>query len=379
MMTAETIDERRGSTSASNAAADQLCPARHKAQQGFARIESDDSKIGNRVHRALATGKMDGLEFSEKEVVERCLEIERRKLVEFFGDEAGKAQAFREDPDNPDRSRLWAQLQHNGTLLEHSCRCDVVYRLGDRGLILEYKALAGDVPESPRNLQLRDQQCLVRANLLITGDIGVCVIQPLVESDPQICVYTSADSKRASDQMFGRIIASNDPKAPRAAGELQCKFCLAKPRCMEYQQWAGTLVPSMLTVLEVPMAEWTVEQRVAAANALGPALELLERIKEFIKSGLELDGKFCPGWKLQQGNNVETITDPQAVFDRFVKLGGTVEQFLRAIKVGKEKLREQLSALTGAKGKALDKAMKTLTDGLVEGKRNRPSLKKEGD
>jgi hypothetical protein len=133
----------------------------------------------------------------------------------------------------------------------------------------------------------------------------------------------------------------------------------------------------MLTVLEVPMADWTVEQRVAAANALGPALELLEQIKEFIKTGLEKDPRFCPGWKLKPGNVVETITDPQGVFDRFTKLGGSVEQFLKAIKVGKEKLREQLSAVTGAKGKALDKALKALTDGLVEANRNRPSLKKE--
>lgn len=376
MMTAETIDERRGATSASNAPADQLCPGRHLAQRGFARIESEDSKIGQRIHNALATGKLEGLDFSDKETVERCLEIERKKLVEFFGDEAGKAQCFREDPENPERSRIWGALPVNGKTLEHSCRTDVIYRAGDRALIFEYKTLAGDVPESPRNLQLRDQQCLVRSALLVTGDIGVCVIQPLVESDPPICVYTPADSKKAADQMWARVIASNDPNAPRSAGDIQCKFCLAKPRCMPYQQWAGTLVPAMLTVLEVPMADWTVEQRIAAANALAPAMKLLEDIKEFIRGGLEKDANFCPGWELKPGNNIETITDPQGVFDRFVKLGGNVEQFLKAIKVGKEKLREQLAQLTGAKGKALDKAMKTLTEGLVESRRNRPSLKK---
>jgi hypothetical protein len=351
------------------------------AQKGFARVETDESRFGDRVHAGLASGKTDDLSFSEKDTVERCLDIERRKLVEFFGEDAPKAVAYREDPSNPGRMRKWIMFQGNngGPRYEHSCLIDVLYRYQERAIIFEYKSLAGDVPESPRNLQLRDQQCIVRGDMLITGDIGVCVIQPLVETDPPICVYTMADSKKATEQMMARVVASNTPNAPRAAGDLQCKFCLAKPRCVQYQQWAGSLLPSDFsnTLLLVPVEEWTVDQRVAAANALGPAQDLLDLIKGFIKKGLETDANFCPGWYLKDGNRVETITDPQGVFDGFVKLGGTVDQFMKAIKVTKEKLKEQVSALTGAKGKALDKAIKTLTDGKVEVRQNAPSLKKE--
>lgn len=378
--TAETIDERRGCTSASNAAADQACPGRHLAQKGFARVETDESRFGDRVHAALATGKTEGLSFTEKDTVERCLEIERKKLVEFFGEDAPNATAMREDPTDPERSRLWTNVKGaNGSQYEHSCRADVIYRYQERALIFEYKTLAGDVPDSPRNLQLRDQQCIVRGNLLLTGDIGVCVIQPLIESDPPICVYSMADSKKATEQMFSRIVASNLPNAPRAAGQLQCQHCLAKPRCTQYLQWAGTLVPAMNVVLEVPVEEWTVEQRVAAANALKPAQELLDLIKEFLKKGLETNQQFVPGYYLKPGNKVEKITDPQGVFDGFTKLGGTVDQFMKSVTIGKEKLKEQLSELTGAKGKALDKALRSITDGKVEVRQNAPSLKREDE
>jgi hypothetical protein len=379
MITPETIDERRGATSASNAAADALCPGRHLAQRGLVRVETEYSESGTRIHNALATGNIGELPFAEREIAEKCLEIERAKLIEFFGaDDAGKARAFREDPANPERSRLWIRFTGpDQKEYEHSCRVDVVYRLDSKAVIFEYKTLAGEVPESPRNLQLADQQCIIRGNLLIPGDIGVCVIQPLVESNPQICAYTEADSKVRTDQLFARVVASNDPSSPRVAGEVQCKHCLAKTRCKEYGQWSSPLVPALLHVMEVPMDLWTVDQRVAAANALKPAEDLCELIRGFLKDGLTADPKFCPGWKLQPGAKVETITQPQEVFDRFTKLGGKLEQFMAAVKVGKTILREKLSEVTGAKGKSLDKAMKTLTDGLSETKQNAPSLKKD--
>lgn len=377
MIEAMTIDERRGCTSASNAAADSLCGARHLAQRGKPRVETEDAGTGRRIHEALATGKTDGLNVDERRTFELCLEVERKKLIEFFGDDAPKAIAFREDVKDPAKSRLWVTvLGPAGQKYEHSCRCDVIYRLQERALIIEYKTLFGEVPDSPRNLQLRDQQVLVRGNMAITGDIGVCVIQPAVTMDPQICVYTPDDSKRAEQQMFARVVASNDPSSQPVAGEVQCKFCLAKKSCKAYLQYSGALVPAMLTVLDVEMEQWTPEHRAKAMDLLKPAQDLLDLIKEFIRDGLAADPNFCPGYTLKPGAVIETITNPQGVFDRFTKLGGTLEQFMPAVRLNKTALKESLADLTGAKGKKLDAAMATLTDGFTESKRNSPSIKR---
>lgn len=380
MITALEIDERRGCTSASNAAADALCAGRFLAQKGLPRVETEDSRAGTVVHDALATGRFDTLDIEQRQTAERCLEIERKKLTEFFGDDAPKADCFRESPAEPERSRMWIQIAgQNGTKIEHSCRPDVIYRFQDRALIFEYKTLFGEVAESPRNLQLRDQQCIVRGNLKIAGDIGVCVIQPWIQADPQICVYTAEDSKRAEAEMFARVFTSHDPASPRTPGEVQCKFCLAKGRCKEYQQWSSSLTPAMLTVLEVPIADWTPQQRSNAAAALLPAKQLIDFIEEGIKAALEKDPQSCPGWYLKPGNVVESIKDPQGVFERFAKLGGKLEQFMECIKVTKTPLKNALSQVTGAKGKKLETAMAVLTEGLTEAKRNSPSLKRAGE
>lgn len=372
------IDERRGCTSASNALPDSLCIGRHLAQRGCPRTDNQYSATGDRVHAALATGSAEGLTASERDTFERCLEIERKKLVEFFGEDAAKAKAFREIPGAPEKSRLWVVVKDsNGNVYEHSCRPDVFYRLLDRALIIEYKTLFGDVPESPRNLQLRDQQVIVRNTLLITGDIGVVVDQPHVEADPQICVYDNAASKVAEQQMYERVIASNQPDAPRTAGEVQCKYCLAKSRCKQYLDFSSALVPAMMSLCEIPMDMWRPEHRAAAAAALKPARDFLDMIEEFVKKGLETDPAFCPGWYLKPGNITEAIVDAEACFQRFVKLGGTPELFMQAVKITKGPLKTAVGVVTNKKGKALDTAMAQLLDGLTRSNQNAPSLKPE--
>lgn len=371
------IDERRGHTSASNAEADALCPGRHLAQAGLPETDSAYASSGRKIHNALALRNPEGLTLAERETYDRCLDIEARKVAEFFGTET-QIESWAEDPNNLEGSRFWVRFQYNGRMLEHSCRPDRFHRSnGKRALIIEYKTLLGDVPESARNMQLRDQQVILRGHYLITGDIGVVVIQPFVEMNPQICVYTAEDSDRARQEMFARVIASNDPQSARTAGEVQCKFCRAKRHCIEYQKFHGQLTPpAMLTVLEVPMTSWTPEQRATAANAIKPAEKLLDEMKEFLKSGLEKDPSFVPGWTLEPGKKRETIKDPQVCYERFAGIGGKLEQFMACISVTKTKLKEAVNTATGARGKALDAAIKTLTDGIVETSVTAPSLKR---
>lgn len=367
-----TIDERRGSTSASNAMADSLCPGRHLAQRGLPDTTSSASETGTRIHAALS-GAIDPATLSLEEQTTRdmCLDIERRKVAEFFGANADKVKCWREDPA-ASKSRFWVRF---GTF-EHSCRPDVVYTYGGRGLILEYKTLAGDVPHSSRNLQLRDQQCIVRGQFILTGDIGVCVVQPMVSMNPDICVYSNADSDRATAEMFSRIERSNDPASSRVAGEYQCQFCKARGLCAEYQKFAGALVPGILNLLDVAVADWSPEQRVLFCDRVGVAEKWLTETWAAMKEGVARDPNFVPGYELKPGNKRETITDPQKLWDRFAAIGGKLEQFMGTVSIGKAKLKEAVAAAAGVKGKALDTKVKELTDGIVEVSQNAPSLVK---
>lgn len=383
MNTIQEIDERRGCTSASNAEYDLACPARHLRQRGMPDTKSKESESGRAVHDALATQNPAGLSLEQMEVFDACRRIEAKKLQEFFGPDWQKAKAIRENPQDPIASRLWVKFAKNGgPVLEHSCRLDVIFRLADRGLIVEYKTLFGEVPESPRNQQLRDQQCIARRHYLIPGDIGVVVIQPEVEQDPEICVYTPEDSETATQQMFARVEASNNPKALAVAGSRQCGFCKAKTRCLEYQKWNAQMAPpAMLAVLDVPMENWSPEQRAHAASQLSAAYTFLDTIKDFLKQAIRQDPASVPGWEISPGRKIEKVNNPQIVFERFIGMGGKLEQFMQTITVGKTKLKEQLAAVTQTRGKALEQNLsdvlrdavdQTETDGSLREAKTKP-------
>ena len=363
------LDERRGCTSASNAEADSLCQGRFQAQKGKTSVETDDAKHGQKIHEALRTGDTSGLTHEQRDIYDSCIQIETKII----------AQLFPELAEGNAKPKLWRETRKFCIVppanREHSAKPDVVYRLAQRALIIEYKTLAGEVPDSPYNLQLRDQAVLVRGDLLVS-DIAVVVIQPLVTHTPEICFYSTDDLKRAEAEMFARVNASHDPNAKRTAGDVQCKFCLAKNDCMEYQKWAGSSVPGMLSLLDVPTSAWTPEQKLQFLDRASIAQKWLDETKESIKAELKENPSAIPGYGLKEGNKRESITDPQAVYDRFSAAGGSAEQFLKTVTVKKGELKEQLAAVTGNKGKSLELDLRKLLDGLVEIKQNEPSIVK---
>lgn len=376
MTALKTLDDRGSWTSASNAYADSLCPGRHLAQAGLPDIVRDYAESGSRIHAALASGDASALSLAERETFDACKEIEAQKLKEFFGD--AEVKSYREGGEF---DRYYVRIPRSDNqqgFYEHSGKPDVVHRTANRALICEYKTLAGDVPESSKNLQLRDQQCLVRGKFMIQGEIGVVVIQPLVTRNPDICVYTVDDTMQATMEMFDRVRASNNPKSLRVAGEVQCKFCKAKLHCLEYQKWASAMVPA-LAKLEVAVADWTAEQCASFLMNEGVARQWLEETKDAIKSRVKADPNAVPGWTLKDGATREIITDAQECHARFLALGGTPEQFLKTVSVGKTALKEVLAQATGLKGIALVNKIKQLTDGIVERKQNAPSIVKVGE
>jgi hypothetical protein len=372
-------DERRGSTSASNAEADALCPGRHLSQKGMPDDPGDYAETGTRVHTALAVRDPGPLSLAERETYDRCLAVEAKLKAAFFGPAMADAHRWSENPAEPEKSRLWVRFQSDagptkGLMLEHSCRPDCFWRLGQDALILEYKSLYGNTPVGNRNLQLRDQQVMIRGNFVILGRIGVAVIQPLVTMDPQICVYSPEDSERARQEMFARIEQSNDPASPRVAGERQCAYCRFKRRCVEYAAFAGAGVPMLANLTHVSVDAWTVEQRSFFLDRVLEAEKWLELCKTEIKNRLAAEPGFVPGWKVTEPSPVEAIKDPQIAFERFTALGG--KNFMAAVTVRKTKLKELMSESTGQRGQALDKLMDAICEGNVEISQRQGQLRK---
>lgn len=381
-MNTQQIDARRGCTSASNAQSDLLCPGRHRMQLGKVSVETADAAFGRRIHSALARRNPEGLTVEEHDIYDSCCQIEARKVKEFYGANVPEKD-FRSWPEE----RYWIAFAfqdpgpsppgQKNRVLEHSAQPDRVYRYGPRLLIFEYKTLAGDVAESPRNLQVRDQ-AVVCAGHFLADEVGGCVIQPFHSHNPEICLYGKADLERAKAELFARVLASNDPRSVRVPGEVQCKFCLARSDCVEHQRWAGSMVPNMMSLLDVPVSAWTPEQRAMFCDRYSIAKKWLEDSWDAVEAGAAADPKYVPGYAIVPGSYRREINDAQGVFAEYCKKGGTAEQFLAATKVGLTKLKELVSALSNPpiRGKKLDETFDEMIRGRCELKQNRASLKK---
>lgn len=387
----EVKDPRGGWTSASNAAADELCAGRHNAQKGIADRPSDDSEFGNKVHKALATDVTTDLSDEELKIYEQCVEIRQREVEKFFGDDHPNVKVSKE-------RRFWCQIlakpgdkSPNAARYRHSGQVDFIARLGRRALIVEYKALPGDVPTSPTNKQLRDQVVLAAGEMVIP-EIGAVVVQPLVTHSPNVCLYTTESIKRAEAEMFSRVRANNNPEAERTANTVSCKFCLAKEGCSPYQTWVTAMVPKSEVIAATPVEQWTPEMR-SHFLTMRPAVEQwLDDCYKKLKAMMKESPTSVPGYKLKPGSNVTTINDPQKLFERFCELGQEWANkenpemshihtltpiFMQCVTVGNGSLSEVVRKITGLKGKALEKQVEDLRAGIIDSKRNDHSITKD--
>lgn len=343
-----------------------LCPGRHLMQKGMPDDSTSDSVYGTRVHDALAKQDSKGLTPEQDDCFESCMAIEQKLVKQLFPDAT--------KPLVPIREKRWWIGWADG--LKHSCQTDCIYRLGTKALIIEYKALAGEVPVSSKNMQLRDQACVYDQNSPLLEHVATVVVQPFVTHTPEICVYTHDDIIKAREAMYHRINASNKPDAPRKAGEVQCKFCKAKSKCPEYGQFAGQLVatPETSGLIAVPVASWTPAMRRLFMERLPVAEKWLESCKREMKALLKTDPESVPGYTLKPGAVQEKVTNPQALFDRVSKNGVSLEKFMGCVKVGKGELKAALKEATALKGKKLDEAMDEALVGLTETSQNDSSI-----
>lgn len=387
MNTQNKPDERGGWTSASNAHADRLCAGRHNAQASMPddpEEQSADALFGSQIHDALFAGSMDGLSPEQAAIYEQCVSIRDAVLNKVFGGDAPNAKVIKERRFKVEITANPSDKSPNPMRYGHSGKPDYIARMGNRLLIIEYKTLAGDVPESSRNEQLRDQAVLACRNLVATEAV-VCVCQPLVTHDPEICVYDSAAINRAEAEMFDRIRKSNDPNALRTPNTLSCKYCKAKSVCKEYQQWASSQLPETAPVAGIPVAQWTPEQRAHFCNMLPVAQRWLDECKEEMKRLLSKDPAAIPGFVLKDGATRERVTDPQELLNRLVSVASSSSMspqdvltlYMECVEIRKGEFETLLRKVTGLKGKGLKSKLDDMLAGIVEAKKSQPSLARE--
>jgi hypothetical protein len=365
-------DERQGGTSASSAPYDALCEGRHLAQKGIPEDVDEWSTFGSEVHEALATGDNSKLNTQQVDIFESCQEIEAKLVKMVFGTETPAEKPIRE-------RRFWVRIkdrQDANKVYRHSGKVDAVYQVGPTLLVIEYKSLPGEHQASPENLQLRDQAVLASRSLK-ASEVFTAVIQPLVTHSPELCRYDKNALDKSEVEMCDRVRASWNPKG-RTPGMFQCKFCRATKVCKEYAAWSSDQLPlTTRDPWQAVMAEWIPEQKALAAARIPIMKKLVKDTEQFLKQSLKDDPDSIPGFFLSPGDKRSKVSDPEALFARFVELGGTLDGFMKCVTITKKELEEQVRAVTNTKGKALKVNINTLLSGIVEEKENEPSLERK--
>lgn len=360
----EKVDERGGHTSASNAPADALCAGRHLAQKGLPDIETEDSSFGTQIHDALKLEDPSKLDGDQLSIYEGCQEITNRLIKEKFGINADKVEFVKE-------KRFW--WKSGDGKLQHSGQVDLLVRYKDEALIVEYKTLPGEVEGAATNEQLRDQVAMASGSLKL-NEIDVAVVQPLVTYNPTVCRYDRLSIARSQADMVARVRASNDPSSKRVAGVSQCKYCKARFTCKEYHNYVAVSTPVAVSSLAFPVRDWTPSQRALFCERMPVALKWIEECKHQIKKLLKENPESVPGYKLGVGKTRKPINNVNELHTRFIANGGTTQQFLDCVSIGKGDMEKQVRAFTGLKGKGLLAKMEEMLAGITDEKQDEPSI-----
>jgi hypothetical protein len=319
----------------------------------------------------------------EQELVER-VSAARDKLVQEWLGNRRLVDVFMEQ-------RLWIQDPDSNCL--HSGQPDYVAIATDGSnlscLVADWKFGRIAVDDPADNAQLRDLAVLADArHKFELASVTVQIIQPFAgKFTPTLYDRDALD--RAADELMVRIQESNAPGAPRVASEAACKYCRAKSRCPEFSAFVGQALPAPLTV---ERAKEVIEQAETMLPAitdtkLGSVLDTLslcERWIAMLRSEAKLRLKerpgSIPGWELKAGVTRQSITGVQTVWQRFTaSWPDRTAEFVAAVKLAKNALKDVVRAASGLKGRALDQALTDLLQGATTDTVTSPSLKRLGE
>jgi hypothetical protein len=152
--------------------------------------------------------------------------------------------------------------------------------------------------------------------------VVITIVQPRLDhiSEWEISI---PDLLKWAEWISQRAEATEEPDAPRIAGESQCKFCLAKHNC-------GALLKhttdAMLTEFEdldnLPPPDTLTEEQVGAALAAKSLIEgWLNAVQAHVVERLE-NGQGFPGFKLVAGRSSRSWIDEDAALKNLSEMVG---------------------------------------------------------
>jgi len=342
------------------------CPASIQMERAAPRLPKDTkyADAGNEVHGILSDDvSEDEASASAAQTAEMCEDQVQRLLADWLM--PGETHlAYKE-------LRYGMTTLGNVAIVREDSRADFVftgqfdrlYVQGNRGLLVDFKALHGAHTEALHNPQLASLAVLVARRHKLTA-VRVALVQPW-KGKPTVADYGDAALLQASSWLHQTLQnATTATPDNRKAGKW-CNYCKANSVCETFRdaqlQAIEVIDPATIAGMDdetQKAAMWaracalTPEQHAAAYNGLAMVKRYAHAIGASFKARVEA-GEIA-GYTTREKKGKRSISDVATVFSRAAAQGVTAEAFTAECSIALGALNGLLKTATGAKGKALE-------------------------
>lgn len=354
------------------------CPASHKAElaAGDAPEDLSDANEGTDVHAVLSDDlSVDDVSYSAAQTAEMC-EDQTERLLNEWQTEGDAPLGFKELRYG--LTDIGAVVPVNGSTRANvvfTGQFDRLYTQGERGLLIDFKALHGKHKSAIENPQLMGLAVLVAKRHKLTS-LRVALVQPW-KGKPTVADYGESGLALASSMLLTILDAEHNAEPhDRKAGD-HCKYCKARFSCPTLRDvninaldvvQPETLPADAATrnkTVFARMAEMTPQQLIhIEKNVVGLMGAFIAAHKAVFKQRVEAGE--IPGYSLKEKSGRRKITDVATAYERAAALGVTADAFTGKCTLSLKGLNEVLKDATKAKGKALEAMADTVLHGITD-------------
>lgn len=354
------------------------CPASHKAELAAGDVPEDlsDANEGTDVHAVLSDDlSVDDVSYLAAQTAEMC-EDQTERLLNEWQTEGDAPLGFKELRYG--LTDIGAVVPVNGSTRANvvfTGQFDRLYTQGERGLLIDFKALHGKHKSAIENPQLMGLAVLVAKRHKLTS-LRVALVQPW-KGKPTVADYGESALALAHSFLDAALVSERIATPEnRKAGD-HCKYCKARFSC-------PTLRDTNINALDVVqpetlpadaatrnktvfarMAEMTPQQLIhIEKNVVGLMGAFIAAHKAVFKQRVEAGE--IPGYSLKEKSGRRKITDVATAYERAAALGVTADAFTGKCTLSLKGLNEVLKDATKAKGKALESMADTVLHGITD-------------
>ena len=325
------------------------CPGSMKLELDAPRLDTGtpEASSGTRVHRAVETGDMAGLDADEANAAVACrfvIEQETARASEVRTEWTGEVI----DPES-------GNLLTRGTL-------DFAALYNGGWNLWDWKTGPGDPPDAE---SVKWQ--LSAYGLALTQDTGMPVISA--------CAFHASSGKHTewagfrlySLEEIREVIQDCEALGLSLLCGPWCRYCKAAP-CQEVTRQSKALATIMPNDLLTDLPR-LLDRAETVSAAIKAAVGVCEAIKSQARLILESGGT-VEGWKLKPGRKAIDCTDLNAAHGLYLGIGGTSKQFLAALKgLSLPDLATELARSKGGTAASARREIEAAMAGVLEEKR----------